>query len=271
MSDFNFYFFSPVGQRTDHGLGKYRDWWSEMTRYFAKEIQHAGTIDQGFLNKCNESFVNASPFPHIVIDDFWDNSLLETIASEVSANASWDGEKTFFGAEKKRYLTDWTKLPPETQRFFSFLNSSQFLPVLETITSEYQLLPDPYLEGGGIHSVGNGGFLKMHVDFNWHEKLAVHRRINLLIYLNEEWEESYRGDLILASMDENNNLLPGRAVPPKFNTTVIFVTDETSFHGHPVPLEIPDGRRRNSLAAYYYQASRANQQGSGRKQTLYVK
>jgi Rps23 Pro-64 3,4-dihydroxylase Tpa1-like proline 4-hydroxylase len=63
----------------------------------------------------------------------------------------------------------------------------------------------------------------------------------LLIYLNEEWEESYQGDLILASMDENNTLVPGRAVPPKFNTTVIFITDDTSFHGHPVPLDMPEG------------------------------
>lgn len=242
-----------------------------MMKYVAKEIQETGTVDHEFLQICSESFLNASPFPHIVIDDFWDHSLLATIAEEVDDNALWDGEKNFFGSQKKKYLGDWTKLPSETQRFFSFLNSSQFLPILETITSEHHLIPDPYLEGGGIHSIGDGGFLKMHADFNWHEKLAVHRRINLLIYLNEEWEESYQGDLILASMDEHKNLLPGRAVSPKFNTTVIFITDDTSFHGHPVPLNVPDGRRRNSLAAYYYQSTRADSQSAGRLQTLYVR
>ena len=239
--------------------------------FFSRDVQSEGKIDHDFLSQCAEAFRYASPFPHIVVDGLWDDAFLRNVAAEVEKNEVWDGEKNFFGSEKKKYLGDWTKLPSETQRFFSFLNSSQFLPILETITSEHHLIPDPYLEGGGIHSIGDGGFLKMHADFNWHEKLAVHRRINLLIYLNNDWEESYQGDLILASMDEKNNLVPGRAVSPKFNTTVIFITDDTSFHGHPVPLNTPDGRRRNSLAAYYYQSTRADSQGAGRLQTLYVR
>jgi len=239
-------------------------------QFFSRDVQSNGQIDHDFISQCAEAFRYSTPFPHIVIDDLWDEYFLKNIAAEVEKNKVWDGEKNFFGSEKKKYLGDWTKLPSETRRFFSFLNSSQFLPILETITSEYHLIPDPYLEGGGIHSIGRGGFLKMHADFNWHEKLALHRRINLLIYLNEEWEESYQGDLILASMDDNNNLVPGRAVSPKFNTTVIFITDDTSFHGHPVPLDMPEGRRRNSLAAYYYQSSRINPEGAGRLHTQYV-
>ncbi|MBM27514.1 MAG: proline hydroxylase [Halieaceae bacterium] len=240
-------------------------------QFFSRDVQSEGEIDNEFLSQCAAAFRHSSPFPHIVIDDLWDEAFLRDIATEVEQNEVWDGEKNFFGSEKKKYLGDWTELPSETQRFFSFLNSSQFLPILETITSEHHLIPDPYLEGGGIHSIGDGGFLKMHADFNWHEKLAVHRRINLLIYLNEGWEEAYQGDLILASMDNDKNLVPGRAVPPKFNTTVIFITDDASFHGHPVPLNVPEGRRRNSLAAYYYQSTRAVSQGAGRLQTLYVR
>lgn len=238
--------------------------------FFSKDVHSEGKLFDEFLRQCAAAFRNALPFPHIVIDDLWDEEFLTTIANEVNSNTIWDGEKNFFGAEKKKYLGDLSKLPAATGRFFSFLNSSQFLPVLEEITSERHLIPDPYLEGGGIHSIGNGGFLKMHADFNWHEKLALHRRINLLIYLNEDWEEAYQGDLILASMDKRKNLVPGRAVPPRFNTTVIFITDDSSFHGHPVPLNIPDGRRRNSLATYYYQSARISSQGAGRLQTQYV-
>ena len=238
--------------------------------FFSEDVQSQGKIFDDFLRQCAAAFRNALPFPHIVIDDLWDGDFLTTVANEVNNNTIWDGEKNFFGAEKKKYLGNWSSLPSETRRFFSFLNSSQFLPVLESITSEPNLIPDPYLEGGGIHSIGNGGFLKMHADFNWHEKLALHRRINLLIYLNEDWEEAYQGDLILASMDNDKNLVPGRAVPPNFNTTVIFITDDASFHGHPVPLNIPSGRRRNSLAAYYYQSARINPKGAGRLQTQYV-
>ena len=47
------------------------------------------------------------------------------------------------------------------------------------------LIPDPYFLGGGIHSSKKGGFLNIHTDFNWHHKLQLHRRVNVLIYLSK--------------------------------------------------------------------------------------
>ena len=35
----------------------------------------------------------------------------------------------------------------------------------------------------------------MHVDFNWHKKLKLYRRLNLLIYVNPIWEEEWCGHL----------------------------------------------------------------------------
>jgi hypothetical protein len=37
---------------------------------------------------------------------------------------------------------------------------------------------------------------------------------------------------------------------------VILETSETSFHGHPVPMELPPGIFRRSLALYYYSLPR---------------
>jgi len=50
-------------------------------------------------------------------------------------------------------------------------------------------------------------------------------------------------------MDETHYLLPGRTATPNLNIAVIFITDDMPFYSQPVPLEVRDGRRRNSLAA----------------------
>ena len=113
------------------------------------------------------------------------------------------------------------------------------------------LIPDPHLFGGGIHSTINQGLLKMHADFNWHNRLKLYRRLNLLIYLNKNWREDWGGELLLARRKESR-LNAEVSVAPCFNTTVIFTTTDHSFHGHPEPMCLPVGQARNSIALYYY-------------------
>ena len=69
---------------------------------------------------------------------------------------------------------------------FREFNSRQFLLFLETLTGIENLIPDPYFLGGGIHSSKKGGFLNIHTDFNWHHKLQLHRRVNVLIYFPKQ-------------------------------------------------------------------------------------
>ena len=54
------------------------------------------------------------------------------------------------------------------------------LEFLETLTGIDGLVPDPYFAGGGLHQIVRGGFLKVHADFNWHPKLRLDRRLNML-------------------------------------------------------------------------------------------
>jgi len=69
------------------------------------------------------------------------------------------------------------------------------------------------------------------------------RRINLLIFLNEQWEKEWGGTLYLGANKEVEIL-------PLLNTTVIFQTSATSYHGHPDP--IVGNHLRKSLAVYMY-------------------
>ena len=64
-----------------------------------------------------------------------------------------------------------------------------------------ELIADPELSGGGLHQIKRGGVLKIHTDFNKHPKIDIDRRLNLLLYLNENWHESYGGKLELWDKD----------------------------------------------------------------------
>lgn len=128
-------------------------------------------------------------------------------------------------------------------------SSPQFLLWLQELTGENALLPDPYLEGGGIHRIYSGGYLKVHADFNWNSRIHLYRRLNLLLYLNKDWQESWGGALELWSQDMKSC---EKTIYPTMNTMAIFTTDDKSYHGHPHPMSCPVDVRRDSIALYYY-------------------
>ena len=208
------------------------------------------------------------PFPHIVLKNIWDDSQLSLVADECEAFQNWDEEKKFFGSVGKRTCSTFSKLPPNTISLINFCHGPNFLENLEILTGEIGLIPDPYLYGGGIHSTLSKGFLKMHVDFDWHNRLRLRRRLNLLIYLNRGWSSSWGGQLRLQNKnrDHNEHVVE---ITPDFNKTVIFTTNGESLHGHPDPMDLPANVSRNSIALYYYVADFEDCEKSKREMTEY--
>jgi hypothetical protein len=99
-----------------------------------------------------------------------------------------------------------------------------------------------------MHMTGPGGRLDVHIDFNYIENRRLHRRLNLLLYLNPIWEERWGGHIQL--WDQNVKCCR-QAFAPWFNRCVIFETSGISFHGvTPVTAEAPFPRI--SFATYYY-------------------
>ncbi len=195
-----------------------------------------------------ESYISAAPFPHIVLDDI--------VATEAvtSAEGEFEGtfkeiEKHFYGAVGKFTTSTRKHWGPWTTALLQEFNSAEFLQFLEWLTGIDGLISDPYYEGGGIHQIKKGGFLKVHTDFNHHKKLKLDRRVNLLLYLSHDWQESYGGHLELWDSEMRNC---EKRVLPVANRIVVFSTTDFSFHGHPEPLTCPDDRSRKSLALYYY-------------------
>ena len=119
--------------------------------------------------------------------------------------------------------------------------------------------------GGGLHQIERGGYLKIHADFNRHPKFNLDRRLNLLLYLNENWKEEYGGHLELWN---NQMTACVRRISPIFNRCVIFNTTDFSYHGHPEPLTCPEHVTRKSLALYYYSNGRPETERSRPHGTL---
>ncbi|MES1988841.1 MAG: 2OG-Fe(II) oxygenase [Pseudomonadota bacterium] len=210
----------------------------------------------------------AEPFPHIVVDNFLPAAMIEGMLEHfpVDTKAHDKVYQKGYGGTYKRQT-----LPYDCDEYvrnaFSFFNSAAMLQFLEGITNIKGLLPDPYFSGGGLHETAKGGLLGIHADFRVNENLQLLRRVNVLIYLNKDWQEFYGGNLELWDQEMKANV---KSVAPIFNRCVIFNTDEDSFHGHPDPLTTPDGLTRRSIALYYYTATGIKNDSGESRHTRYV-
>jgi hypothetical protein len=212
-------------------------------------------------------YVAARPFPHLVIDDFLPDPVAARVLDEFPASDStrWSRyDKSVYS--KKLAANGEEQLGPFVYSVLRAMNSPPLLGFLETLTQIPGLIPDPYLEGGGLHQILPGGYLKIHADFNVHSRLNLDRRINLLLYLNRDWREEYGGHLELWDRDMRSC---GARVLPVFNRAVVFSTTDVSFHGHPTPLSCPEGVSRKSMALYYYSAGRPRHEESPSHSTLW--
>src|SRR3954454_9163097 len=212
------------------------------------------------------AYAAAHPFPHIVIDDFLPEDVLDAVLEEFPSPDRPDWFKFDSPLERKLATKDDTAMGRATRHLLAELNGSVFIDFLERLTSIDGLVPDPHLVGGGLHQIKPGGHLKVHADFNRHPRTNLERRLNALIYLNRDWQDSYGGALELWSRDMSTR---EAQILPLFNRLVVFSTTSTSYHGHPEPLTCPEDRTRKSMALYYYSRDRPAHELNAAHNTLF--
>ena len=206
------------------------------------------------------------PFPHFVFDDFFDDNVVEKVLSEFPGKNDIDWIDYYDGNQVKLANEKESNIGFFTRYLLYSLNSSTFLTFLEELTGISDLISDPYFRGGGLHNIFRGGKLGVHIDFNKHQKYNLDRRLNLLLYLNKDWEEEFGGHIELWDPEMKQCITK---VLPIFNRMVIFNTTEASFHGHPEPLNCPTDRSRKSLALYYYTIGQQEDDVSPTHSTLF--
>ncbi|MEO6747848.1 MAG: 2OG-Fe(II) oxygenase [Caldimonas sp.] len=196
----------------------------------------------------------AEPFPHIVLENFLPDDVAR-LALDQFPQKSLKSDRVFeieyAGHHKRQIMPNECTAP--VRALFHFFNSQPMLAFLEGLSSIQGLIPDPYFLGGGYHETARGGKLGIHADFRINDQLHLHRRMNVIIYLNEGWNPDWGGKLELWDRAMTRKCVE---VQPIFNRCVIFNTDADSYHGHPDPLQTPEGVFRRSIALYYYTASK---------------
>jgi hypothetical protein len=205
---------------------------------------------EGQLDHLSATYQSASPYPHIVLDDFLEPGVAEAAMEEFPPLDPEQWNNYLHANERKFSNTDPETWGPTLQTILAELNSPRFVQFVSTLIGVDELVADPTLEGGGLHQSGTGGFLNIHADFTVHpHNRKWQRRANILLYLNDNWKPEYGGDLELWSADMKECV---EKVTPVANRVLIFSTDVTSFHGHPEPMRCPEGMARRSLALYYF-------------------
>lgn len=211
-------------------------------------------------------YANAKPYPHIVLDDFFDPEIVDGILEEFPKPDAIRWQRFDNANEIKLASAADASFGPLTRLFLYHLNSITFLEFLSQVTGIDNLIPDPRFEGGGLHQIVRGGKLGVHADFNKHAVYDLDRRLNLLLYLNKNWREEYGGHLQLWDRDMTRC---EAKVAPLFNRVMIFSTTDFTYHGHPDPLQCPEGVTRKSLALYYFTNGRPAEEVTGNHSTIF--
>lgn len=216
-------------------------------------------------------FVGNEPFAHVVLDDFLRASFADELVEEFPAfdrgnSIGDDGRKG-----DKATFTRVTQLGSAYVALDDLIKSPAFLTMLGQLTRIPELLYDPFYLGGGTHENREGASLDPHIDFNFHPSERWHRRLNLLLYLNPEWDVEWGGCLELFR-NPRVDPVAMKSILPRFNRCVIFDTSEHSWHGFS-RIRLPANRHavtRKSIALYFYTADRPAEEAAPRHSTVYV-
>jgi hypothetical protein len=218
-------------------------------------------------------FAAAEPFRHVIIDDFLSPEFCHQLMQEFPAFDADRATNERGETGRKAVVSEPARLGHAYARFDQMIRGREFLELISGITGIPKLVYDPEYVGGGTHDNLDGQDLDPHVDFNYHPSRQWHRRLNLIVFLNPEWEADWGGCLeFLSDPWTPDGARPAESVVPLANRAVIFETNEHSWHGFR-RIRLPAGKQhisRRSIAIYLYTEERPAQEQNVSHGTVYV-
>lgn len=198
------------------------------------------------VDALRDAYAAALPFEHVVVDDFLNTGLAQRLSTMYPPNlADWHHYNN--PVEVKYAYDNLARLDPELERVF-YLLSSDYITGKMRKMSNVALEIDPYLHGAGLHMHPRYGRLGLHLDYEKHPYTGKQRRLNVILYLSKEWNDAWKGQSELWNADVSKRVAESRV---RFNTAIIFKTNEISWHGVPEKIMCPETVFRKSLAYYY--------------------
>ena len=219
-----------------------------------------------------ERFLSARPFRHCVVEGFFAPAFADALLAEFPGFERGNALNEDGVAAGKSTVERIRSLGGSWAALDACIQSPAFLELVGRMTGIDGLLYDPHYFGGGTHDNRDGQSLDVHIDFNHHPATGWHRRLNLIVYLNREWEDGWGGELELHRDPHDPDTDEVVAIAPLFNRCVVFETTEHSWHGFP-RIRLPAGREalsRRSVALYFYTRERPAAEIASPHSTVYV-
>ena len=207
-------------------------------------------FDNEILSEIEKKIVvTEEPFPNAIIEKFLPLEIVKEAEEEFkNFKKTADAGSAQF-QKTKRWGETYEDMPYTIKKIIDFFYSKNFINILEKKFNLKNIEADWTMHGGGLHESFNSGFLKIHSDFIYMRKSKFRRVLNLLLYLNSNWQKNWGGSIEL--WDKKMKSVK-KSVLPEINKAVIFRTDAESNHGFPDPIRCPENVTRKSIALYYY-------------------
>jgi hypothetical protein len=219
-----------------------------------------------------EAFLHAEPFKHVVIENFFEPAFAERLLADFPSFDRKLATNEFGLIGGKAVNTNIRTISPVYQELYALIAAQPFLDLVSQLSGIPDLILDPKMYGGGTHDNQHGQELDPHVDFNYDEAQKLHRRLNLIVYMNKEWRGEWGGALEIHSDPRDPATNRINSYDPLFNRCVMFETNERSWHGFP-KVQLPADKRhlsRKSISIYLYTKDRPANEIAPMHGTFYV-
>lgn len=219
-----------------------------------------------------EKFKKNKPFPLLVLDNFLHLDFAQRLLAEFPKFDVRKATNESGAVGGKAFHENIRDLSQAYRDLDQLVQSDEFLNFVSAITRIPDLIYDADYVGGGTHENLHGQDLDPHVDFNYHPTYKWHRRINMLIYLNPEWNEEWGGAIEFHADPWDHERDEVESALPIMNRCVVFETSERSWHGFK-RIQLPDDKRqlsRKSIALYFYTKERPGDEILPEHATFYV-
>lgn len=209
-------------------------------KYFGKWVEN--------ITELKRSYTNSFPFGYIKIDSFLNEEYAEKIYNKYPLD--FDNWHKYYNPLEVKYANDKiNSLDKPIKDLFYILSTDEIIKIFSEITDINGLTFDPYLHGAGLHCHPRNGRLNMHLDYEKHPTLdKMERRLNIIFFLTKDWKNEWNGDNQLWTKDMKECIVK---TYPKFNSAIIFQTNNISWHGLPEKIKCPENIFRKSFAYYY--------------------
>ncbi len=162
------------------------------------------------------SYLLAKPFPYLAIDNFCDAEKLKSMYAGIPDLKNKSRDYVF--AHNKFEKSNYKELGPLFLELYQDLCSGRMNAFLS--------------------------YIDMHLDFNYHPlHTNWYRNMNLLLYLNKDWQPEYRGHLKLVDLRSGEE----KELDVPFNRMIIQQTRPYTLHGYGMT-NFPDNKFRTSIA-----------------------